>query len=95
MTVLLYAYFYNISLNVLRPNFFSIYNLPFLCSPNIGKIRAKAGPKTNYFSYILSSCTNRNAVFNNFFHSYVANQETNKTVSVIFFFPNIFWIIYF
>ena len=67
MTVLLYIYFHNISLNVLRPTFFNIYNLPFLRSPNIGKIRVKVGPKTNYFSYILSSCTNRIAVFNNFF----------------------------
>ena len=50
MTVLLYTYFYNISLNVLRPAFFNIYNLPFLRSPNIGKIRVKVGPKTNYFS---------------------------------------------
>ena len=48
-TVPLYTYFYNISLNVLRPTFFNIYNLPFLCSPNIGKIRVKVGPKTNYF----------------------------------------------
>ena len=84
-----------VSLNVLRPTFFSIYNLPFLLSPNIRKIRVKVGPKTNYFSYILSSCTNRIAVFNNFFHWYVANKGTNKTVPVIFFFPNIFWIIYF
>ena len=48
MTVLLYTYFY-IFLNVLRPTFFNIYNLPFLRSPNIGKIRVKVGPKTNYF----------------------------------------------
>ena len=91
----IYTYFYNISLNVLRITFFNIYDLPFLRSPNIGKIRVKVGPKTNYFSYILSSCTNRIAVFNIFFHWYVANQETNKTVPAIFFFSNIFWIIYF
>ena len=95
MIVLLYTYFYNISFSVLRPTFFNIYNLPFWRSPNIGKIRVKVRPKTNYFSYILSSCTNRIAVFSNFFHWYVANQETNKTVPAIFFFPNIFWIIYF
>ena len=46
MAVLLYTYFYNISLNALRPTFFNIYNLH---SPNIGKIRVKVGPKTNYF----------------------------------------------
>ena len=49
MTVLLYTYFYNISLNVLRPTFFNMYDLAFLRSPNIGKIRVKVGPKTNYF----------------------------------------------
>ena len=54
--------------NVLTPTFFNIYNLPFLRSPNIEKIRVKAGPKTDYFSYILSSCTNRIAVFNVFFY---------------------------
>ena len=90
MTVLLYTYFYNISLNALRPTFFNIYNLPFLRSPNIGKIRVKVGPKTNYFSYFMSSCTNRIVVFNIFFHLYLANQETNKTVPAIFFFSNIF-----
>ena len=95
MIVLLSTYFHNISLNVLRSTFFSIYNLPFLRSPNIGEIRVKVGPKTNYFFYIQSSCTNRIAVFNNFFHWYVANQERHKTVPAIFFFPNIFWIIYF
>ena len=77
MTVLLYTYFYNISLNVLRPTFFNIYNLPFLRSPNIGKIRVKVGPKTNYFSYFMSSCTNRIAVFNNFF-SLICSQPRDK-----------------
>ena len=77
MTVLLYSYFYNISLSVLRPNFFNIYNLPFLRSPNIGKIGVKVGPKTDYFSYILSSCTNRIAVFNDFF-SLICSQPRDK-----------------
>ena len=67
MTVLLYTYFFNISLNVLRPTFFNIRNLPFLSSPNIGKIRVKVGPKTNYFSQFMSPCTNTIAVFNNVF----------------------------
>ena len=38
MTVLLYSYFNNISLNVLRPTFFNIYSLPFLRSRNIGEL---------------------------------------------------------
>ena len=45
----LYTYFYNISLKVLRPTFFNVYDLHFLSSPNIGKIRVKVRPKTNYF----------------------------------------------
>ena len=80
MIVLLSIYFHNISLNVLRSIFFSIYNLPFLRPPNIGEIRVKVGPKTNYFFYIQSSCTNRIAVFNNFsiIHWYVANKRDTK-----------------
>ena len=76
MTLLLYTFFY-ISLNVLTPTFFNIFNLSFLRSPNIGKIRVKVVPKTNYFSYILSSCTNQIAVFNNFF-SLICNQPRDK-----------------
>ena len=64
---LLYTHFYSICLNVLRPNFFNILNLPISHFPNIRKIRVKVGPKTNYFSYLMSSCTDRIAVFNNFF----------------------------
>ena len=78
-----------------RPNFLNICNLPISHFPNIRKIRVKVGPKTNYFSYFMSSCTNRIVVFNIFFHLYLANQETNKIVCAIFFFSNIFWIIYF
>ena len=77
MTMLLCANFYNISLYVLRPTFFNIYNLLFLRSPNIGKIRVKIGPKTDYSSYILSSCTNRIAVFNKFF-SLICSQPRDK-----------------
>ena len=47
--VLLYTHFYNISLNILRPNFFNIYNLPILHFPNIGKIRVRVGPKLTTF----------------------------------------------
>ena len=68
MTVLLYTYFLNISLNVLRPTFFNACNWPFLCSLNIGKVRVKVGPKANYFSYFMGSCTNRVPLFNIFFH---------------------------
>ena len=88
--VLLYTHFSNISLNVLRPNFFNICNLTISHFPNIGKIRVKVGPKTNYFSYFMSSCTDRIVVFNNFFHLYLANEESNKTVPAIFFASNIF-----
>ena len=77
MKVLLHTCIYNISLNVLRPTFFNIYNLPFLRSPNIGKIRVNVGPKTNYFSCFMSSCTNRIAVFYNFF-SLICSQLREK-----------------
>ena len=77
MAVLLYIYFFNTSLNILRPIFFNIYNLPFLRSPNIDKIKVKIGPKTNYFSYFMSSCTNRIEVFNNFF-SLICSQPRDK-----------------
>ena len=77
MAALLYTHFYKISLYVLKPNFFNTYNLPFLLSSDMSKIRVKIGPKTNYFSYILSSCTNRIAIFNIFF-SLIFNQARDK-----------------
>ena len=77
ITVLLYVNLYNIFLNELRPTFFNIYNLPFLRSPNIGKVRVKVGPKIEYFSYILSSSSNRIAVFNDFF-SLICSQPKGK-----------------
>ena len=91
---LLYTYFYNISLKLLRLTCFNIYNLPFLRFLNIWKTRVKAGSKTIFdtlwapppiefqFSAII-------------FHSWAANQVTNETMPVIFFFSNIFWIIHF
>ena len=69
--VLLYTHFYNISLNVLRPNFLNICNLPISHFPNIRKIRVKVEPKTNYFSNFMSSCTDRIVVFNIFFFTYI------------------------
>ena len=75
--VLLYTLFYNISLNVLRTNFLNICNLPISHFPNIRKIRVKVGPKTNYFFYFMSSCTDRIVVFNNFF-SLIFSQPRNK-----------------
>ena len=77
MIVLLHTYFYNISLNALRSTFFSIYNLRFLLSPNTGKARVNVRLKTNYFSLIPSSCTNRIAVFNNSF-SLIYSQRRGK-----------------
>ena len=76
-TVLLYTYFYNIVLNALRPTFFNIYNQLFLRSLHIVKIRVKVGQKLNYFYYILSFCTDRIAVVNNFF-SLICSQPRDK-----------------
>ena len=75
--LLLYTHFYNISLNILRPTFFNITNLPFSHFPNIKKIRVKVGPKTNYFSYFMSSCTDRIDVFYSFF-SLIFSQPRDK-----------------
>ena len=74
---LLYTHFCNISLNVLRPNILNICNLPISHSPNIRKIRVKVGPKTDYFSYFMSSCTDSIVVFNNFF-SLIFSQPRDK-----------------
>ena len=52
--------FFNVSLNVLRPTFSNIYDLPFLHSPNVGKIRVKTGPKTNYVSYFMIGTSGQN-----------------------------------
>ena len=93
--VLLYTHFYNIFLNVLRPTFFNISNLRFSHFTDIRKIRVKVGSKTNCFSYFMRFCTDRIVIFKIFLHWYLANQETNKTVPAIFFFSNIFWVIYF
>ena len=87
--VLLSTHFY-ISLNILRPTFFKICNMLISHSPNIRKIRVKVGPKTNYFSYFMSSCTDRIAVFNNFFSLIFSQTRVNKTVPKIFFLSNIF-----
>ena len=68
MTVLLHTHFYKTTLNVPGPIFFNVYNLPILRSPNIRKIKVNnVGPPTNCFSYFMSPCTNRIAVFNNNF----------------------------
>ena len=62
---------------MLRPTFFNKCNLPFSHFPNTRKIRVKVGPKTNYFSYIMNSCTDRIAVFNNSF-SLIFSQLRDK-----------------
>ena len=77
LKVLLHTYFYNISLNILRSNFFNMHNLPFSSFPDNGKIRFKFGPKSNYFSHSMSSCTNRIAVFYNIF-SLICSQPRDK-----------------
>ena len=46
-------------------------------SPNIRKIRVRVGPKTNYFSYFMSFCTDRIVVFNNCF-SLIFSQPRDK-----------------
>ena len=91
-----YIHILSLSLNVLRPTFFNICNLSFLRPPNIGKIGVKIGPKTNYFSYFMSSSTNRIAFFNIFF-SLICSLPRDKQNRArdFFFLVNIFWIITF
>ena len=75
--VLLYTHFYNISLNELKPNFLNICNLSIPHFPNIRKVRVNVGPKTYYFPYFMSSCTDIIVVFNNFF-SLIFSQPRDK-----------------
>ena len=89
--VLLYTHFYNIYLNVLRPNFFNIFNLPISNFPNIKKIRVKVGPKTNYFSYFMSSCTDRIVVFNNFFSFMFSEPRVKQNRARDFLFFQLFF----
>ena len=51
----------------------------------IGKSRVKVGPKTNYFSYFMSSGTNRIAVFNNYL-SLICSQPRDKQNCARYFF---------
>ena len=88
--VLLYTHFYNISLNVLRPNFLNICNLPISHFPNIRKIRVKVRPKTNYFSNFMSPCTERIVVFNNFLSLIFSQPRDKQNRAAIFLFSNTF-----
>ena len=61
-------------MNIIYPN--NNINKYKYIYPNVSKIRVTVGPKTNYFSYILI-CSNRIAVFNNFF-SLICSQPRDK-----------------
>ena len=74
--VLLHTYFYNISLNVLRPTFFGIYNLPFSRSTNIKKLESTLGHTFPTF-WVTAPTEMQFSIY--FFHWYVASQRTNKT----------------
>ena len=89
----LYIQLQNISLNVVRTTFFSICDLSHF--PKIMKIRVKVWPKTNHFSNFMTSCTDRIVVYNNFFSLIRTHPRDKQNRTAIFFFSNIFWIIYF
>ena len=93
MTMLLYTIFFNISLNVLKPTFFDICNLPFYALQISVKLGSKLGQKLTTFSTLWAHSPTELQFSVIFFHWYIANQETNKTVPAIFFLLNIFWII--
>ena len=78
MKVLLYTYFYNISLNVLRPAFFRVYNLPFSASLNIGKIRVKVGQKVATFPNLWAPVPTELQFSITFIRWYVAKQSQTK-----------------
>ena len=50
MAMLLYTIFFNISLNVLKPTFFDICNLPFYALQISVKLGSKLGQKLTTFS---------------------------------------------
>ena len=83
--VLLHTYSYNISLNVLRPTFFHIYNLPFSLSRNIEKSKVKVGPKSNYFSFFMSSWIRVPKVPFRFFNK-LKNEIQNSILRFCFYF---------
>ena len=94
--VLLYTHFYNIFLNVLRPTPFSVYVIyPFHTFQISEKLGSKLGQRLTTFPTLWAPAPTKLYCSIIFFHWYSANQETNKTVPAIFFFSNIFWIIYF
>ena len=69
---------------------FSIYIIYLFQAVQIpGKLGSSLGQKLTNFPTSYCSCTNEIAVFNFFFHWYVADEETNKMVLVIFFFSSI------
>ena len=77
MTVLLYTYFYNIYLNILKPFSFNIYNLPFLHSPNIGKIMVKT---KNQLLFLLHGPLNQqNCSFQSFFFTDMYRTKRQTT----------------
>ena len=84
--VLLYTHFYNIYLNVLRPSFFYTCNLPFSHFPNTKKKRVKVGPKTDFFSFFMSSFTDRIAVFSIFLSLIFSQRRDKQNRARIFFF---------
>ena len=77
MTVLLYTYLYNIYLNILKPFSFNIYNLPFLHSPNIGKIMVKT---KNQLLFLLHGPLNQqNCSFQSFFFTDMYRTKRQTT----------------
>ena len=95
MAVLSYTYFYNISLCIQDQPFPSYVIYLFYALQISVKLRSKLGQKINYFPAFWAPAPTELQFSIIFFLWYVANQETNKTVPTIFFFSNIFWIIYF
>ena len=77
MLVLLYTYFHNISLNVLRITFFNIYIIYDFYALQISvKLGSKLGQKLTTFPIFWVPAPTELQFSIIFFHWYVANQET-------------------
>ena len=76
--VLLYTPFYNIYLNVLRPTFFNICNLPFSYFPNTvsGKLGSKLGQRLTTFPTLWAPATTE--LQYSIFFSLVSSQPRDK-----------------
>ena len=93
--MLLYTYFYNISLNALKTNIYQYVIYLFRTFQLSEELGPKLGQRLTTFHTLWARAPTELQRSIIFFHWHAANQETNKTMPAIFFFSNISRIIYF